>query len=396
MKILFLTSRLPYPPDRGDRLRVFNFLKNLKKTDYAVHLLSFIARDEEKRYINKLQKYCEEIKTVLLPSSISKLKAVFGLLNNLPLQVSYYKTGKMQAELDILVNKNCYDILYVHLFRMAPYVLKHKDIYRILDLTDVISKEIELSISHRSGVKKSIYKLEFPRIRRYETKISKEFQEVWVISEYEAKLLENYTSHSRIKVVTNGVDTEYFRPLNLHKNRSNLIFVGNLQVDHNVDAILYFYKEIFPEIKKRIPQTKFYVVGTSPGIGLKNLSVDRNVIVEGAVEDLNFHLNQANIFVCPLRFSAGVQNKILEAMSAGLPVVCSPLANQGIRAEPDTEILIGKNSLHFAEQVIYLIENPEMCRMLGSKAREFVKNKFRWENVTQRFEIIEREIKKWR
>jgi sugar transferase (PEP-CTERM/EpsH1 system associated) len=394
MRVLFLTSRLPYPPDRGDRLRVFNFLKNLSKTGHVIHLLSFIAQEEEKRYINELQKYCEEIRTVLLPATISKLKAGFGLLNNLPLQVSYYKSSRMQSELNTLINKNCYDILYVHLFRMAPYVLNYKDIYKILDLTDVVSKEIELSIPYRSGIKRKIYKLEFPRIRRYETEISGKVQEVWLISEQEAKLLRSYSPHSKIEVVTNGVDTDYFRPLELKKDPFSLIFVGNLQIDHNVDAILYFYESIFPLIRENLPQTKFYIVGASPNSRLRSLSKDNNVIITGLVDDLNLYLNQADIFISPLRFSAGIQNKILQAMSAGLPVVCSPLVNQGIEADPGREILVEKNPLHFAEQVIYLMRNPDRRKVIGLNARQFVKNKFQWENVTRRFQILEEEFKK--
>ncbi|HVP35642.1 MAG TPA: TIGR03087 family PEP-CTERM/XrtA system glycosyltransferase [Terriglobales bacterium] len=394
METLFLTSRLPFPPNRGDKLRVFNFLKNLSRAGQIIHLLSFIGSEKEQEYLIELHKFCEKIVTVLLPPLASNLKAVFGLLDKIPLQVSYYRSNKMFREVKRMMDENKYDVIYVHLFRMAPYVLNCKNVYKIVDLTDVVSKEIELSISHRSGIKKWIYNVEFPRIRSYETKISSEFDETWVISKHEAELLRKYSPYSKIEVVPNGVDIDYFKPLNLEEDPYRLIFVGNLQIDHNIDAILYFYKEIFPVVRRKIPQTKFYIVGASPDHRLSNLARDKNVIITGLVDDLNLYLNQANIFVAPLRFSAGVQNKILEAMSAGLPVVCSDLANQGIKATPEREILIANNSLHFAEQLLYLLKNHERCKVIGLSAREFVKRNFKWETVVERFQVSEERVRK--
>lgn len=393
MNILFLSSRIPYPPIRGDKLRLYHIIRKLSSSGHRLFLISFIEEREEISYIKRLRGYCEEVIVEYLPRYRSEIKALKGIFTKLPLQVAYYQSGRMKKIIDNFLSGKTVDLIYVHLFRMAPYALNYKDVYKILDLTDVVSKEIELSISHRSGIKKLIYNLEFPRIRRYEIIISSEFDETWVISEYEAKLLRSYSPNSRVEVVTNGVDTDYFRPVNIKKNLFSLIFVGNLQVDHNVDAILYFYKDIFPLIRRKIPQTKFYITGASPDHRVKILSRDKNVVVTGLVKDLNLNLNKANIFIAPLRFSAGVQNKILEAMSAGLPVVCSPLANQGIEAVPEREILIANNSLHFAEQLIYLMENPERCKEIGLSARKFVKKYFKWENVIKKFQTIEDKYK---
>lgn len=375
-------------------MRLYHIIRRLSSSDHRLFLISFIEQKEELSYIKHLKGYCEEVIVEYLPRYRSEIKALKGIFTKLPLQVAYYQSEKMKKIIDKFLIEKTVDLIYVHLFRMAPYALNYKDVYKILDLTDVVSKEIELSISHMSGIKKWIYNVEFPRIRRYETKISPEFDETWVISKYEAELLRNYSPYSKVKVVPNGVDTNYFKPLNLERDSFNLIFVGNLQIDHNIDAILYFYKEIFPLIRRKIPQTKFYIVGASPDYRLNSLAKDKNVIITGLVDDLNLYLNQANIFIAPLRFSAGVQNKILEAMSAGLPVVCSHLANQGIKATPEREILIANNSLHFTEQLLYLMENPERCKVIGLSAREFVKNNFKWETVVKRFQVIEEKINK--
>lgn len=388
MHILFLSSRLPYPPDRGDRLRLFNIIKKLSQTDNRLFLISFIENKRELEYAKELDKLCDEVKVIKLSRLSSEIKAALRIFSHIPLQISYYKSKIMQKQIDAFIHKKEINVIYVHLFRMAPYVEHYSNIHKILDLTDIISTEIERSMKYRSGLNKKIYSLELPRLRQYEKRLSAKFEESWVISEAEAKILRDLSPEANVKIITNGVDLDCFKPRNRLEKKESIIFVGNLQVAHNIDAVLFFYEKIFPHISYEYPNIKFYIIGADPHQSIKNLAKDQRVVVTGFVENLNRYLNESLVFVAPLRFSAGIQNKILEAMSSCLPVVCTALANEGIKARNGEEILIADNPIEFANLVMHLIRNSEKRKSLGIAGRRFVETKFSWDHALARLSEI--------
>lgn len=390
MNILFLCSRFPYPPDRGDRLRLFNIMKELSFSNHRLFLISFIARKEELNYIDHMKGYCEEIMVEHLPPHKSEMKAALGLFSEWPLQVAYYQSKNMKKRIDTFLNQKPVDLIYVHLFRMASYVQQRENPYRLVDLTDVISSEIERSLEYRAGLNKWIYSLELARIREYERRISAEFDECWVISQNDADILKKLSPRSSIAVIPNGVDMSFFRPLDNNTKKKIVIFVGHLRVAHNVDAVLYFYHNIFPLVTREHPETKFYVVGADPHSKIKRLSEDPRVVVTGYVPNLNDYLNMARVFVAPLRFSTGIQNKILEAMAAGLPVVCSSLANEGLKATVGEEIMVADDPSDFANLVSELVGCPEKAEFLATKGRAFVQKNTSWKLAVDRIGEIEK------
>lgn len=390
MNILFLCSRFPYPPDRGDRQRMFSIIKRLSFSHHRLFLISFIAQKEELDHIDHLKRYCEEVIVERLPVYKSKTKATLGLFSKLPLQVAYYQSKKMKQRIAKFVNEKLIDVIYVHLFRMAPYVEHHQNLYKLIDLTDVISSEIEKSLKYRSGPNKWVYSLELPRIRNYESKISAQFDECWVISQTDADILRKLSPSGNIVVIPNGVDMTFFRPLDNNTKEKIVIFVGHLRVAHNVDAVLFFYHNVFPLVIQKYPETKFYIVGANPHSKIKRLCKDPHVVVTGFVQNLNHYLNMACVFVAPLRFSTGIQTKILEAMSAGVPVVCSSLANEGLRAKVGQEILVADDPLDFASLVNELMGHPERARFVTKKARAFVERNLNWKLAVDRIGKIEK------
>jgi sugar transferase (PEP-CTERM/EpsH1 system associated) len=393
MNILFLCSRFPYPPNRGDKLRAFNIIRELSSANHRLYLISFIAESKELNYLDHLKRYCEEVIVEYLPPYRSQIKAALGLFSKRPLQIAYYQSRKMRRRIHEFLNQNSIDLIYVHLFRMASYVEHHQNLYKLVDLTDAVSSEMEKSLEYRSGINKWIYSLEFSRIREYERKITTGFDECWVISQRDAEILKKLSPSSNIVVMPNGVNMNFFRPLNNSTKEKIIIFVGHLRVDHNIDAVLFFYHDIFPLIIKKYPETNFYIVGPDPHSKIKNLCKDPRVIVTGFIEDLNHYLNKAMVFVAPLRFASGIQNKILEAMSAGVPVVCSSLANEGLQAKVGQDILVADNPLEFANLVNDLMNNPKKVEFLTQNAREFVRRNFNWNLAVDRITGIERMIR---
>ncbi len=387
MKILFLTSRLPFPPDRGDRLRAFHIIRQLSSSGHEIHLVSFVSGQAEARVAGALRPYCKTLTLVAQPARSSWLSCALQLAGRTPLQVAYYRNSKMAGTIREMIGGGGFDLVYVHLFRMAQYVPAGSPCYTVADLTDVISREIERSLPYRHGFNKALYSLELPRIREFEASIARSFNECWVVSEAEAAALREMCGTAVVNVVPNGVDLERFKPLEAVP--SNIVtFVGHLGVPHNVDAVLHFYDEIFPLLKRERPDCRFCVIGPALHPSLKRLTRDRQVMVMGFVEDLNGSLNRSSVFVAPLRYCAGLQNKVLEAMAAGVPVVATPCVNEGLGAREEDEIALATEPWEFAAKVVSLMEDVPLRGYVSANARKFVENNFTWERAASRIARI--------
>ncbi len=390
MRILFLTGRLPYPPDRGDRLRAYHFLRILSQA-HQITLLSFIGDARETAHIGPLRSFCEDIQLVHRGQVQSVMSTGLNVWRPLPFQSLYYRSTVMQAAVDNVLARQHFDVIYVHLFRMAQFVAARKKPYRILDLTDAISSEIERSLPYRDPKWRLIYRLELPRIRRYEREMARRFDETWLISEAERQQLMQGDTDDKVLIVPNGVDQARFYPGGRRSNEPRLIFVGHMSVFHNVDAAEYLVNEILPLIRAIVPAARLDLVGAEPAAEVKRLAATPGVRVSGHVADLNAALNDATVFVAPLRFAAGVQNKVLEAMAVGLPVVTTTYVNNGLGTEDGRHLLIANEPAAFAEAVCRLLQDATLRQTLGQNGQEFVRQHYRWESVLDRLEFIEQQ-----
>ncbi len=391
MRILFLTSRLPYPPNRGDRLRAYHFIRSLSQ-DHEIHLVSFIAEDEERKQIASLEACCQRVQVLPMSKVQSALAVVLNIWRPQPLQALYYRSTAMQRLIDQTLAENQFDGVYVHLFRMAPYVAERANLYRVVDLTDVISQEVIRSLPYRGRLSKMVYALECPRIERYERWVAENFEETWLISENDRSVLAEDCPTAKIQVVPNGVDATQLYPTGEAEIPDSLIFVGHLGVFHNVDAATFLVQEILPRVRAEIPQVTVKLVGAAPSPKVQALSRVPGVQVTGFVPDLNSVLNQSAVFVAPLRFAAGVQNKVLEAMAAGRPIVTTTLVNQGVGAEHERDLITADDAPAMAEAIISLLQSREKCQQLGASARRFVQANYNWDFVRQQMSAIQRNL----
>jgi len=390
MKILFLASRLPFPPDRGDRLRAFNVIKHLSAEGHEIHLASFVSGQRERETAGSLRAYCKSLTLVNQSAVSSWLSCLRRVVGGAPLQVAYYESPRMAREVREKLRKEKFDLVYVHLFRMAQFVPEGAPCYKLVDFTDVISREIERSLPYRRGLNRLIYSRDLPRIRAYEASLARSFDECWVVSEAEAGVLRELAGTANVRVIPNGVDLERFKPLEARP--SNIVtFVGHLGVPHNVDAVLHFYDDIFRVVRKERPDCRFCVIGPALHPSLKRLKKDKQVMVMGFVEDLNASLNRSAVFVAPLRYCAGLQNKVLEAMAAGVPVVATPCVNEGLGARDEEEIALASEPWEFAARVVTLMEDVPLQRYISANGRKFVENNFTWRLATDRIAEIARE-----
>jgi sugar transferase (PEP-CTERM/EpsH1 system associated) len=389
MRILFLTGRLPYPPNRGDRLRAYHFLRVLSR-EHSITLLSFVADDRETGNVGPLRQFCQDIQLIHRSPWQSKVSTSLNIWRPLPLQLLYYHSPVMQGAVNRLLARREFDAVYVHLFRMAQYVAQVKQPLRILDLTDAISGEIRRSLPYRTPLWRIIYRMELPRIVRYERAIVRRFDETWVISEAERRLLAD-ESTANVHIVPNGVDAQRYRPAGVVVHSPTLLFVGHMGVFHNVDAAEYLVKDVLPLVRQSIPAAELNLVGAEPAAHVRRLAKVSGVRVPGHVSDLNAELNRAAVFVAPLRFSAGIQNKVLEAMAAGLPVVTTSDVNSGLQAEDGRHLIVADEPAQMAAAIVSLLGDPDARRRIGREGRAFVLRRFRWEDVLDRMNTIERQ-----
>jgi polysaccharide biosynthesis protein PslH len=391
MRILFITSRLPYPPNRGDRLRAFNFIKSLHR-EYEIYLISFISNAIELKHLPALEQYCKDIKLIKKRPIKSALSVILNFWKPEPLQSLYYRSSKMSSIINHTLVENPIDVVYVHLFRMAQFVIDQEHHYRILDLTDVISEEIKRSLPYRNFVWKLLYSIEYSRIERYEKKLANLFDEIWLISKAEQNKLKSQTSQSNILTITNGIDTQIFHPIDVNPIPYSLIFTGHMGIPHNIDAARFFALEVLPGIQKVFPESTFIIAGAEPARSVLDLSYQPNVKVLGYVEDLNYELNRAQIFVAPLRFAAGVQNKVLEAMAAGRPVITTSIVNEGINAKADEDIIIADTPDEYIMKISRLFSDRTLQEKIGLSGENFVRNNFSWDFVSRRMNYLESKI----
>jgi len=391
MNILFLTSRLPFPPIGGDKLRVFKFLEFLSKENY-ITLFLFIDNKFQIPDIEVYKKYFSRIEIIYLPSYISYLNCIIGLFGKLPLQVYYYRSKRMRRLIEKEI-KN-FDLIFVHLIRMAEYVKIFKNVPKILDLTDAISLNYQRSIKYQKGLKYLISRIEKVRVLKYEIEIIKNFDRNFLVSETDKNYLNNYAETEGVEIIPNGVDLEYFSYNENNFDAKNIVFIGNMRTYPNNDTVKYFCDSIFPIVLRRYPDVKFYIVGANPTKEVFALGKRKNVIVTGEVDDIRPYIRKAAVSVCPLRVGSGILNKILESMAMGTPVVTSTIGIEGIDAIPNEEILVSDDKYEFAEKIISLMENPGLRNRIALNGRKLIEEKYSDKIVMNKFKKVFHQLKK--
>ncbi len=392
MRLLCLTSRLPYPPNRGDRLRVFHFLKQLS-AEHQITLVSFVENDDQLAHVEALEPYVSAVYTVHLSRWQSRWNVATHFWQDEPLQTLYYRSSKMQGLVNNLLNSESFDAVYCHLLRMAPYIEHRRDVYRIIDLTDLISREIAVSRPYRSPLARRLYDMELPRVQQYERALARSQDEIWLVSETERVTLAADVGHANLHVVANGIDIDMADDPMPEPTNNSLTFVGHTDVFHNIDAARWLATEILPLVQRAVADAALRLVGAGSGEQVDDLANLPGVVVDGFVPDLEAVLQNSAVFVAPLRFAAGVQNKVLEAMAAGRPVVTTSHVNAGLRAAVGKEVLLGDDAPTLARQIVRLLRDPDLRRTMGDLGRAFVTTHYSWQQVVVRMRQVEARVR---
>jgi|TARA_B110000908_G_scaffold19869_1_gene22424 sugar transferase (PEP-CTERM/EpsH1 system associated) len=380
-KMMVITSRFPYPLDKGDKLRAYHQIKELAK-ECEVHLVSLSNKNIHEKDKNELEKICKSVSIYKLNKLQSVLSLFGALFNKKPFQVALFYNKNIHKKIKKKTREINPNHIYCQLIRCAEYVKDEFDIPKTIDFMDVLSKGIERRISTSPFYLKKILETEAERLKIYENIMFEYFDNHAIISLQDQELI-YHVKREEIAIIPNGIDTHFFSPDSKIKKKYTLLFNGNMQYQPNVKSAIYIVTHILPLVKEKIPGVLLLISGTSPTKEVQELASDA-VTVSGWMDDIRDAYNQAIIFIAPMQIGTGLQNKLLEAMAMEMPCVTSKLANNALNAKTNDEILIGNSKEEYAELIIKLINDSSKREALGKNGQTYVRNNFNWETSTKK------------
>ncbi len=379
MRLLVAAPRFPWPLDKGDRLTVFNLLQHFSRR-HSVALVCFLEPGQDPQWVRRLEGVVERVEVVPLRRPVAYGRAALGLASRRPLQVHYYRSVAMARRLRRVMEEFRPDLVYAHTIRMAEYLAGTRP------GPGILAMQISMALNYGrlarfagSPWRRAAYRLEAGRARRYEPRVAARFDRCLLISEADVAAL-GLPRPANVLVNPHGVDFEYFRRSpGAVAEAGRIVFTGNMAYAPNRDAVEWFVAEILPRVRRQVPGARLEVVGADPPRRVLDLAADPAVEVTGRVPDLRPYLARAAAGIDPLRIGAGLQNKVLEGMSMGLPMVITSIANEGIGAVPGEEVLVADDPPAFAAAVVRLLEDPGLRRALGERARRMIEQRWSWE-----------------
>ncbi len=378
MKIFFACHRFPFPPNRGGKIRPFNMIRHLSQK-HEVFVGSLAHTQKELDEGAGLREYCAEIYDDVVPEKRRWLQAVRVLPGAASSSVAYFGSSRLRQKVMEAAQRITFDAVMVHCAFAAQYGLDIPAKFRMIDFGDLDSGKWQDYSEWCSFPLRLAYRLEAFKLRRYEQRAAAAFDYCTLTTEGELEEFKKLQIDRPHSVIPNGVDSSYFHTTGRQpQERPVIAFLGRMDYYPNIDGILFFTKRILPLIRSRIPAVELRIIGADPARDVRRLGMLPGVLVTGYVADVRPYLIDAALSVAPLRMARGTQNKILESMSMGIPVVASPVAAKGIQAVPNEHLLIGETPESFAEQVIRVLQDPTLGNTLAHAGRKRVNEAHDW------------------
>jgi len=380
MKLVVLTSRIPFPLEKGDKLRVFHQLQFLAKH----HEICLICLNDQPTIpdLSELKKITKELHIIPLAKWKIPLRILHALFTNLPFQVSYFYSAGAQKQIDQIIQSFKPNHIFCQLIRTSEYVKSNFSCAKSIDYMDAFSASAKRRLDSERGIKKLFWKEENTRLGQYEFKIFDYFNAHFVISEQDRKLL-TLPPLKSATVIANGVDTSYFFNDATSTKSFDIIFAGNMSYPPNVQAALYLAQTLLPDLINLFPNIRLCFAGASPSDEVKQLASEY-VKVTGWVEHMNAEYNKAKVFVAPMFMGAGLQNKLLEAMACELPVITTSLAANAFGMDLPTGVKIANTKNEFIAAIQELLLNIDSQHDAGTVNRNFITQHFEWDSFNEK------------
>ena len=387
MKIFVLLPRIPWPLEKGDKLRAYNQIKQLAKNNEVVLCaLNTNKKSNKEEAFKALQPYCISITFIDISKASILINLAKAFFKGLPIQCGYFYNKKAHNKIKKLIERHKPDMLFGQLLRVAEYI-RYEKTPKAIDYQDVFSMGMKRRSEIAPFYAKPIFNMEYRRLKRYEHDIFNDFDVKTIISVQDRDDID-HPEKDKILIVPNGVDHEYYSPQEQEK-KYDIVFTGNMSYAPNVNAVEYLAYHILPLVWKELPDAKMYIAGATPDTRVKKVASDK-IIISGWLDDIRDAYAQSRIFIAPMRIGTGLQNKLLEAMSMRLPCITTSLANNSLNAEDGKEILVGNNEQELANHIIRLLTDKEKADALAQNGYDFVHRVYDWGEATR---IMENEMK---
>ncbi len=374
MKICFVAPRFPYPPTKGDKLRVYQAIKHLSR-DHEITLVAATDEPAGEADVAEVARFCHRVEIVPIPrwQSFASV-ALRAPLGSLPLQTHFYDSAVLRERLADVLAAERFDVIHASLIRILPYVWGVRDVPVVVDLMDTFSRSIALRKRTVSPAARWLYEVEERRVAAYEHAACERFPLLFVCAEVDRLALRA----RNVSVIRTAADLDAFEYRRDGREDDLVVMTGNMGYQPNVDAVGWFAKNVWPQVRAARPQLRFRIVGLRPARSIRALAGTNGIEVTGGVRDVAAELQRATLSVCPMRVGSGMQIKVLESMATGTPMVATSFGNEGIEAEPGVELEIADEPQAFANAVLGLLNDPVKRGKLAAAARLSSETNFTW------------------
>jgi len=384
-----LTPYLPYPLLSGGQIRTYNLLKKLKDK-YEITLFSFIRKDGEKIHIKELEKFCYKVKVFKRRPAWSFKNVLIAGFSPFPfVMISTYLSLKARKAISQELRTGNYDLIHAEPFYMTPNIPLTKIPILLVEQTIeylVYKKYVD---NFKFKFLKPFLYFDVLKLKFWEEFFWRQASSLAAMSGEDKKIMAKVAPKKNIDVVANGVDIEFFNQAKMKKPKvPTVLFVGNFKWLPNKDAAKFLTFEIWPLIKKKIPQAKLWIVGKNPTPEILSLGGKKDVLVDSHVKDIRVAFGEASVLLAPIRNGRGTKYKVLEAMATKLPVVTTPLGIEGIEAKTESEVLVGNGAKNLAELTVRLLKTPELGQRLVSSAYKMIEDKYSWDLISANLDKV--------
>ena len=396
MKILYLTHRIPYPPDKGDKIRSYHLLAHLARRG-AVDLITHVDDPRDLRHEQILRDCCRRVEIQPINRGLGYLKALGSLPRpSRPLSVAFLERRALRERTHELLATEDYDCVVAFSSQVATYLPEKIPCAFIMDMVDVDSEKFAQYARTAPFPKRWIHKVESRRLRKLEQAIGRQADRVVLTTPHEVDLYNRMIGTGKPVSIVNGVTPPDVVRSQEDRSGDLAVFLGQMDYPPNVEAVTYVAREVWPLVRLQYPNARFRIVGRNPTPAVKDLAGNRGIDVTGTVPDLRVHLEAAALSLIPLRLARGIQNKVLESMAHGVPVVTTEAVRATLHPDADGAILASNTKEGLAEAVCKLFRDDLARRDLGTAGRKFVRRHHDWGLFDDAWDRLFEEVKEER